>query len=77
MRLEIVREVMRWAPAGSMTAAELVAAAETIEEFVTGSKSASEPRTALEAARNVHTHPTLSEGLQESIHGLAGHMINL
>ena len=30
-----------------------------------------------ELARNVHTHPTLSEGLQESIHGLAGHMINL
>ncbi|MFS0867731.1 dihydrolipoyl dehydrogenase [Microbacterium sp. 179-B 1A2 NHS] len=33
--------------------------------------------TALEAARNVHTHPTLSEGLQEAFHGLAGHMINL
>lgn len=30
-----------------------------------------------ELARNVHTHPTLSEALQESIHGLAGHMINL
>jgi len=30
--------------------------------------------TALEAARNVHTHPTLSEGLQEAFHGL---MINL
>ncbi|WP_040766096.1 dihydrolipoyl dehydrogenase [Tsukamurella sp. 1534] len=30
-----------------------------------------------EVARNVHTHPTLSEALQESIHGLAGHMINL
>jgi len=25
----------------------------------------------------VHTHPTLSEALQESIHGLVGHMINL
>ncbi|EME18558.1 dihydrolipoamide dehydrogenase, partial [Rhodococcus qingshengii BKS 20-40] len=24
-----------------------------------------------------HTHPTLSEALQEAIHGLAGHMINL
>ncbi|WP_309069045.1 dihydrolipoyl dehydrogenase [Microbacterium sp.] len=33
--------------------------------------------TALEAARNVHTHPTLSEALQEGFHGLAGHMINL
>lgn len=33
--------------------------------------------TALELARNVHTHPTLSEGLQEAFHGLAGHMINL
>lgn len=32
---------------------------------------------ALELARNVHTHPTLSEGLQEAFHGLAGHMINL
>ncbi|MEJ8280746.1 dihydrolipoyl dehydrogenase [Pseudonocardia spirodelae] len=29
-----------------------------------------------EMARNVHAHPTLSECLQESIHGLAGHMIN-
>ena len=33
--------------------------------------------TATELARNVHTHPTLSEGVQEAIHGLAGHMINL
>jgi len=24
----------------------------------------------------VHTHPTLSEALQEGFHGLAGHMIN-
>ena len=32
--------------------------------------------TADEVARNVHTHPTLSESVQESIHGLAGHMIN-
>jgi dihydrolipoamide dehydrogenase len=30
-----------------------------------------------ELARNVHTHPTLSEALQECFHGLAGHMINL
>ncbi len=30
-----------------------------------------------EVARNVHAHPTLSEALQEAIHGLAGHMINL
>ena len=29
-----------------------------------------------EVARNVHTHPTLSEAVQESIHGLGGHMIN-
>ncbi|MGW9586368.1 dihydrolipoyl dehydrogenase [Microbacterium sp. NPDC055455] len=33
--------------------------------------------TAVEAARNVHTHPTLSEAVQEAFHGLAGHMINL
>jgi len=33
--------------------------------------------TATELARNVHAHPTLSEGLQEAIHGLQGHMINL
>ncbi|RWA18491.1 dihydrolipoyl dehydrogenase [Mycolicibacterium brumae DSM 44177] len=32
--------------------------------------------TAVECARNVHTHPTLSEALQECFHGLAGHMIN-
>lgn len=32
---------------------------------------------ALELARNVHTHPTLSESLQETFHGLAGGMINL
>ena len=30
-----------------------------------------------ELTRNVHTHPTLSEALQEAFHGLAGHMINL
>ncbi|HAQ59829.1 MAG TPA: dihydrolipoyl dehydrogenase, partial [Microbacterium sp.] len=33
--------------------------------------------TALESARNVHTHPTLSEAVQEAFHGLAGHMINI
>jgi dihydrolipoamide dehydrogenase len=32
---------------------------------------------AAELARNVHTHPTLGEALQESFHGLLGHMINL
>ena len=32
--------------------------------------------TVTELARNVHTHPTLSEALQECFHGLAGHMIN-
>ncbi len=30
-----------------------------------------------ELAGNVHTHPTLSEAVQEAIHGLAGQMINL
>ena len=30
-----------------------------------------------EVARNVHTHPTLSEAVKEAIHGLAGHMINM
>jgi dihydrolipoamide dehydrogenase len=25
---------------------------------------------------NVHAHPTLSESLQEALHGLAGQMIN-
>jgi dihydrolipoamide dehydrogenase len=29
-----------------------------------------------ELVRNVHTHPTLSEALQEAFHGLNGHMIN-
>ncbi|WP_105567406.1 dihydrolipoyl dehydrogenase [Microbacterium halophytorum] len=33
--------------------------------------------TAVEAARNVHTHPTLSETLQEGFHGLMGHFINM
>lgn len=33
--------------------------------------------TATELARNVHTHPTLGEALQEAFHGLTGHMINL
>ncbi len=32
---------------------------------------------ALELARKVHTHPTLSEALQEAYHGLVGHMINM
>jgi dihydrolipoamide dehydrogenase len=30
-----------------------------------------------EVARNVHAHPTLGEAIKESVHGLAGHMINL
>ncbi|MGY5051462.1 dihydrolipoyl dehydrogenase [Streptomyces sp. 900105755] len=30
-----------------------------------------------ELARNVHAHPTLSEAVQDALHGLAGHMINL
>ncbi|MET9089977.1 dihydrolipoyl dehydrogenase [Streptomyces sp. NPDC004237] len=33
--------------------------------------------TAYELARNVHAHPTLSEAVQDALHGLAGHMINL
>jgi dihydrolipoamide dehydrogenase len=33
--------------------------------------------TAAEISRNVHAHPTLSEAIQEAVHGLAGHMINL
>ncbi|MDR2703201.1 MAG: dihydrolipoyl dehydrogenase [Cellulomonadaceae bacterium] len=32
--------------------------------------------TADEVARNVHTHPTLSEAMLEAIHGISGHMIN-
>jgi dihydrolipoamide dehydrogenase len=32
--------------------------------------------TVSELVRNVHTHPTLSEALQEAFHGLSGHMIN-
>jgi len=30
-----------------------------------------------ELSRNVHIHPTLGEALQEAVHGLEGHMINL
>ncbi|MGW4081760.1 dihydrolipoyl dehydrogenase [Streptomyces sp. NPDC004822] len=30
-----------------------------------------------EVARNVHAHPTLGEAIQEAVHGLSGHMINL
>jgi dihydrolipoyl dehydrogenase len=33
--------------------------------------------TATELIRNVHAHPTLSEAVQEALHGLTGHMINL
>ena len=33
--------------------------------------------TAAEIARNVHTHPTLSESMKEAAHGIGGHMINL
>ncbi|SEN94275.1 dihydrolipoyl dehydrogenase [Actinacidiphila rubida] len=32
--------------------------------------------TVTELVRNVHAHPTLSESVQEALHGLAGHMIN-
>jgi dihydrolipoamide dehydrogenase len=30
-----------------------------------------------EIARNVHSHPTLSEAIKEAAHGLEGHMINM
>jgi dihydrolipoamide dehydrogenase len=33
--------------------------------------------TAAQLSRNVHSHPTLGEALQEGFHGLCGHMINL
>ena len=33
--------------------------------------------TAEEVARNVHSHPTLSEALKEVAHGISGHMINI
>ncbi|SDL73473.1 dihydrolipoyl dehydrogenase [Tessaracoccus oleiagri] len=33
--------------------------------------------TADEIGRNIHAHPTLSEALMETVHGLAGHMIHL
>ena len=33
--------------------------------------------TATEVARNVHSHPTLSEAVKEAIHDIAGHMINM
>lgn len=33
--------------------------------------------TARDVARNVHTHPTLSEAIKEAVEGVEGHMINL
>jgi dihydrolipoamide dehydrogenase len=33
--------------------------------------------TSREIARNVHSHPTLSEAIKEAAHGLEGHMINM
>jgi dihydrolipoamide dehydrogenase len=33
--------------------------------------------TPYEIARNVHSHPTLSEAVKEAAHGLEGHMLNL
>jgi dihydrolipoamide dehydrogenase len=33
--------------------------------------------TADEVARNVFAHPTLTEAIKETVHGIAGHMINL
>jgi dihydrolipoamide dehydrogenase len=33
--------------------------------------------TVAEIARNVHSHPTLSEVVKDAAHGLAGHMINM
>src|SRR5690625_6214899 len=33
--------------------------------------------TAEDVARNVHTHPTLSEAMKEAVEGISGSMINL
>ena len=33
--------------------------------------------TSAEVARNVHSHPTLSEAIKEAAHGLEGHMLNM
>jgi dihydrolipoamide dehydrogenase len=33
--------------------------------------------TAAEIARNVHTHPTLSEVIMEAAHGVEGHTIHI
>ena len=35
-----------------------------------------EDLTAVEVARNIHSHPTLSEAVKEVVHGVEGHMIN-
>lgn len=48
-------------------------ASELLPEFTLAQKW---DLTAHELARNVHTHPTLSEAQQEAFHGLVGHMIN-
>ncbi|WP_182379379.1 dihydrolipoyl dehydrogenase [Nocardioides sp. WS12] len=61
---------------GELLGAHLVGAdvAELLPELTLAQKW---DLTAAELARNVHTHPTLGEALQEGFHGLIGHMINL
>jgi dihydrolipoamide dehydrogenase len=61
---------------GELIGAHLVGAdvSELLPELVLAQKW---EITAEELARTVHTHPTLSEGLQDAFHGLVGHMINL
>lgn len=61
---------------GELLGAHLVGAdvAELLPELTLAQKW---DLTATELARNVHTHPTLGEALQEAFHGLTGHMINL
>ena len=59
---------------GELLGAHLVGAdvAEPLPELTLAQRDL----TVEELVRNVHTHPTLSEALQETFHGLAGKMIN-
>ena len=61
---------------GELLGAHLVGAdvAELLPELTLAQKW---DLTVEELVRNVHTHPTLSEALQEAFHGLDGKMINL
>jgi dihydrolipoyl dehydrogenase len=62
-------------PHGELLGAHLVGAdvAELLPELTLAQRW---DLTVEELVRNVHTHPTLSEALQETFHGLAGKMIN-